>query len=414
MPRHLARLLLPLGLGLAAGQAWAQEPEPNPNVPVQNRPRPDYDPLGIRAGAFLVYPSMTLEGAYDDNVFAESDNEKSDFIGIVSPRIRAQSQWSRHALAVDAGGAFGFYRKYTGNNYQDFDVGATGRVDVTREDRLNLNARVGRQHEDRSSPDDPSREATSKVTEYWFGNFVPSYRHNFARFFTIVNGNFRRFDFENAGDVDNNDRDRWRYGGGLRLGYEVSPRLNLFVQGDYRWVRYDEGKNNRNNEGYALRAGTGIDITGIIFGEASLGYTGVTYDNSNFSNVNGLSADGSITWNITPLTTLIFTGGAEVQETTVSRNDQEASGDLQYVAGVEATHELLRNVLLSANASYIRDDFEGADRTDNTYVLGAGVRYLINRNFSLTADYTFSDRSSDESGADYTRNVFRIGVTARM
>ena len=29
-----------------------------------------YDPLGIRAGAFLIYPSLSVSEVYNDNVFA--------------------------------------------------------------------------------------------------------------------------------------------------------------------------------------------------------------------------------------------------------------------------------------------------------------------------------------------------------
>ena len=40
------------------------------NVGVLERPRPGYEALGIRAGGFIVYPSLTLRAEYDDNLFA--------------------------------------------------------------------------------------------------------------------------------------------------------------------------------------------------------------------------------------------------------------------------------------------------------------------------------------------------------
>ena len=45
---------------LAAAQQ-TQSDEPDPNITVQERPRPDYDPLGIRAGSFLIFPVPDLE-----------------------------------------------------------------------------------------------------------------------------------------------------------------------------------------------------------------------------------------------------------------------------------------------------------------------------------------------------------------
>ena len=74
----------------------------------------------------------------------------------------------------------------------------------------------------------------------------------------------------------------------------------------------------------------------------------------------------------------------------------------------------MRNVILSADAGWIRDDFSGIDRIDDTLLLGAGASYLINRNFSLNANYGFSKRWSDDSDREYQRNLIRVGVTARL
>ena len=39
-----------------------------------------YDPLGIRAGGFLIYPSLSVSEVYDDNVFATDNNTDDDLI----------------------------------------------------------------------------------------------------------------------------------------------------------------------------------------------------------------------------------------------------------------------------------------------------------------------------------------------
>ena len=70
------------------------------------------------------------------------------------------------------------------------------------------------------------------------------------------------------------------------------------------------------------------------------------------------------------------------------------------------------NLLLGANASITRDDFEGINRTDYVYRAGFGARYLWNRYFTLSADYSFRKRDSEAGGNDYTENV--IGLTGRI
>src|SRR5262245_66377031 len=52
---------------------------------VFQRPRPDYDPLGLRFGSWLFYPEMTVAAAYDDNIFATESDRTDDFIFTATP-----------------------------------------------------------------------------------------------------------------------------------------------------------------------------------------------------------------------------------------------------------------------------------------------------------------------------------------
>lgn len=399
----------------ATGSVWAQEMsgEPDPNVTVQNRPRPEYDPLGIRAGTFLLFPSVAVEGGYDDNVYAQEDDEQDDFFAVVRPQINARSDWNRHALNLRAGVEGTKYLEENDNDYVDFFSSADGRLDITRDNILIGGLELNRLHEDRESPDDEGEG--NDLTEYWNPIARLAYRRNFNRIYGLVGADFTRFDFE---DSDDNDRDRNQYRGRLRGGYEISPRIAGFGEGIYEIRDYDDTPNrggvDRNSEGYSLRGGVEIDITGLLFGELALGYTHREYDDDDLDDVGGLGGGGVLTWNVTPLTTIIFEATGEVRETTVDFEGDEASGRFDKELGVDVTHELLRNVLLNANASYTRSDFEGTERSDDTYRVGGGVTYLINRNLSLDASYRFSNRQSDDSDAEYTRNIFLVGVTARL
>lgn len=404
-----------------AGAAWAQQGrdgEPDPNITVQQRARPEFDPLGIRAGSFFFYPSIGLEGLYDSNIFATDDDEEDDFASILTPRLQVRSNFSRHSLSLDAGAETAFYLDENDNNYQDVFLRSAGRLEITRDNLLDGNFTVSRVHEDRDSPDDTG---VDEITTYQNHALGLSYRRNFARLFGVVGGELRRFDFDDADDTNNDDRDRNQYLTRLRVGYEVSPRLAGFVEGTLDARRYDQTPDDlgidRDSEGYSLRAGAEVDITSIIFGEVSAGYSGRTYEDDELDSVGGFSFSGAITWNVTPLTSIVFEGLGEIQETSVGAGDgtgDEATANFQKSLSVDVTHELLRNVLLNANAAYIRDDFEGIDRSDDSVLVGGGVSYLLNRNLSLDATYSFRNRFSDESDEEYTRNVLRVGVTAKL
>ena len=100
---------------------------------VATRARPELDPLGIRAGAFLVFPELTIEEIYNDNIFAENGDETDDFITSLRPEVTVESNWSRHALAIAGGGDFGFYAQNSDENYQDWFAATNGRFDVSRD-----------------------------------------------------------------------------------------------------------------------------------------------------------------------------------------------------------------------------------------------------------------------------------------
>jgi len=121
-----------------------------------------------------------------------------------------------------------------------------------------------------------------------------------------------------------------------------------------------------------------------------------------------------LTWQPTLLTTVKLSAAAEVLETTVAFEGDIASSNFQKRLGIDVTHELRRNIFLNAGAGYFRDDFEGTDRSDDVFRAQAGVTYLLNRNFGITGGYEFSTRSSDQESDEFTRNIFRLGVTARL
>jgi hypothetical protein len=368
-----------------------------------------FEPLGIRARAFLIYPSLTASGTYDDNVFATKNDTEDDFIFTLRPEVRAESQWSRHSLAASAFGEFGFYAEEDDSNYEDFGGALDGRLDVTRDSATFGRLSVQRLSEDRESADDTGN---ADVTQYWDTEARLRHRHSFARLFVQPSVFARRIGFENAGDVSNADRDRNIYGGGFRAGVTVSPAINVFGEVNADVIQYDDAGEINDSNGYDARAGVEVDISRLVIGEASLGYA--YRQNDNFENEGGLAGDIGITWNPTQLTSVDFVGRAGFDETTVTFEDDRSSGNLATGIGATVNHELRRNIRLNANAEYQRDDFQGTNRVDDTFRVGAGVSYLLNRNLSVDASYRFDTRSSDAEAEEFDRNIFRIGVTARL
>ncbi|ACJ01344.1 outer membrane beta-barrel protein [Rhodospirillum centenum] len=379
-------------------------------VPVLNRGRPDYDAAGVRAGGFMVMPSLKLAGQYDDNIFA-SENEVDDYILVASPSLRVRSNWNNHALNFQAGADVGRYQDNDQEDYEDYLVGLDGRIDIARGTTARADGSYARKHEERGSPNDAGGR---EPTEYDLVTLGAGFDRSLARLGFRLGGDYQSFNFDDVAGVgsqiiDQDNRDREEYGVTARVSYETTPNARGFVQAAYNWRRYDTNP-VRDSDGYRLTAGVELDLGGITTGELFAGYRSQSYDDPLFDDASGFTYGANLTWNATALTTLIFTVSNTTEETT-------QAGSSSYIASlyrVQVDHELMRNVILSGFASYIDNDYKGITRQEDVIGLGASAKYLINRNFSAELGYRMTDRDVNVAGSDYTRNIFFLNLTAAL
>ena len=409
--RRMPRLLPLAAAAMASLVAYGAEgQEPDPNVGVTARPRPDYDALGIRAGGFLIYPSTSINGQYNDNILATNDNEEDDFIFTFSPQIAVRSNFPRHSLDFTVQSDVGRYVDHTNENFWDYNAAVGGRLDITRSNRLTAAARFGREHEERDDPEDPGADVTREPVEYYVFGGDLGFEQDFNRFNVGLLGTFDRQDYnEEDPDINEDERDRNLYGARLRTGYFISPRINAFLQGGYRREQRDaSNRSGRDNDVYTGAVGTEIDFTGLLFGEVFVGWSLQEFDDSQFDSENGLTYGVGMTWNPTQLTSLRLDGAGGFTPSDVG------ASNLSNRIALRVDHELLRNVLIGGQVAYRRDDFQDADRTDNRFDVGPDITYLLNRYLSVGAGYTFTTRDSDDSDREFTRNIFTLRLTAQL
>src|SRR3546814_12507505 len=72
---------------------WAQtatrelQPDEVPRgATVAERPRPDYDPPGVRLGGFLLLPDLTVAASFTGTIYATQNNPATDFTKALSPQ----------------------------------------------------------------------------------------------------------------------------------------------------------------------------------------------------------------------------------------------------------------------------------------------------------------------------------------
>ena len=385
---------------------------------VLTRERPDYDPLGIRTGAFIFRPKLTNQARYNDNVLARENDEEDDFSFLISPLARLESNWNNHALNVEAGADIARFVDRDDEDHEDYFVGMDGRLDINRDTSLSGEVNYSRLNEPRRNPDEANGQERTEF-DLLQGNLAFVRAHN--RFSLRVDGAATRFDFDDVdipgGSINNDDRDRTEVRAGARGGYRIQGAYEIFIQGYGNQRIYDVARDDsgldRDSHGFEVAVGAAADFSGVTFGEVFFGWLSQDFDDGDLDRIDGPLVGASVTWNPSGLTAVVGSVERTVEETTFTG----ASGYVSTAVGLTVTHELLRNVILEAGGSFARNDYEGIGRDDDVYEAEVGARYLLNRNAYLTAGYNFFKRDSDQDvgqNLDFEQNVFAIGLELQL
>jgi len=419
-PSAFAQVQLP---GPAPGNFGTTPPEATAaGEGVLSRPHPDYDPLGVRAGSFIVFPRLDLAELYDSNVFSIPSGVKSDFYTDIAPDVVVNSDWNVHALNFDVGSETKRYATQVSENYTNAHAIANGRLDILNEIYILSGAQYQLAHEDRASPN--SIVGQKNPTQYQVGGIGFGYVHEPGRLGFRIDGIANMYSYDNAqtatgATVIETDRNRWEYAVKPRLEYEIIPNYRAFLQasgnGRSYQATFDQFGFKRDSAGWEVDAGTALDVTNLITGEIFAGYLEQNYADARLKPVNGVGFGSNLLWTVTELTSVHLGVTRSVQETIVNNGLAgtafvEASSDLATGANLSVEHELLNNVLVNAGVTYGQDDFQGLSRIDNTYGANAGARYLINRVLTASLDITYQKRDSNQSINNYEREI----VAARL
>lgn len=385
------------------------------NTSVRQRPRPDYEAIGMKAGGFTLYPRVTVEAVHDDNIYAVATGEQSDVIWRVKPEVAARSNWSRHAVGAFASASVNRYADFDTENTEEYTLGFNGRLDVERGSYISASAQWQALTEPRTAiTAGTPAGATAKPVEYylWSGNLTGVKEFNRLRLTGKLDT--KSFDYDDQGSLafnqNSRDRDEFYYGG--KAEYAVSPDTAVFASLVGNTKEYDTAVAGRDSDGYVATVGANFDLSQAVRGEVEAGYMSQSYDNPLYGDIDGLSAKGRVEWFPTELTTLNVAGSRSIEEST-------APGSQGYLANsvsVGIDHELLRNVLLAANASYGKDKYEGVDRDDKRTGLNASAAYLLNRNVGLFLTYTYlkQESSGTAKGSSFTDNKLAASVALQF
>lgn len=401
---------------------------------VQNRPRPDFDPIGIELdellgviglvskktieqkssplSSFVVKPSFGVTGVYESNIFLTESDTVADKRVEYQPQLLIQSDWARHSLALTVTSTIGRYVEATNENYEDYQAQLSGRLDIHDNKKLDAVIGVAQRHQERNEEDDPGQGFKPIVSVNRFADMTYEYLADalLARF--KVDYEYR--DFQNTAELNNDTRDETIVELLFRLGYELSPGTTIFLEPNADFRIFDLARDTsgilQDNYSFGGLAGVTWDVTGVSFLEVGAGISYREFDEPTFDAELNFDYSLKAIWNATDVITLT----AELARNFSDSATPGESGSLSDSASFSIDYEFLDNVIVTGGLSFSVSTTDQSGREDIDVGPSIGVQHLVNENWSAKLNLRYSKRESNFTGESNTNFSAGFGLVGKL
>ncbi len=419
---------------LAGGGARAQVIDQylNPDIPgygtqagvtVETRGHPEYDQTGVRVGLWTITPTLIEGFGYDDNVTGTSNAKGSPLIE-TNATVAAAADYGLTKVNASAMVDDNEYLTQAAQTFTNWSVAAGVSQEIDRDTLyvggtyLNLN----------QTPKDLDAPDLNSTIAFRVADMRADYRIDLSQAYLLPGVDVSTYNFDNgtAGGLPylQSYRDRVVVTPTLEAGYEFATRRRVVVV-----VRDTQSNFSHSVPGIPLEtfndasvlAGVAYDADGVIGFRLLVGYEQRNFSSSAYKQIAAPIVEGAATWTPTELTTVKATVARYIEDSAA----EATTGYTETALKLSVDHELYRNIILDAHVAVYLDDYAGGGN-QSYYTGGGGVTWRLNRDLSLTADYTFSARQASSSvpaafapddeifGSDYTDNVFMIRLKAGL
>lgn len=372
-----------------------------------------FAPLGIRAGSFLLFPTLEQGIGWTSNAGQSPVGESSAF-SQTSLRLNALSNWSRHGASIEADGT---YRKsIDGDEFSEFEGGVSGEVLLDFANQLN--ARLAAGYRVRPESDSSPEAIAGTVDEPLRHTFTGSAgaTKEFGRLRLGVTGDVERAIFGDAELTDGtvvsqSDRDATLATVSLRAGYEISPALRPFVEAEIGRRVYDERLDSdgfaRSADRYGARAGVELDLRDKLRGEFSAGWLTERPDDDRLQAISGLALEGNLAWSPVRGTVVELSGSTAVEGSTTAGD----TGSLLYSGSLALRRELRSNLTGIALIGADLRDYAGSGDRDVVLRGEASLTWWMNRYAGVTGRVRHEIQESTLPDRDYEETSVYLGLT---
>ncbi len=382
---------------------------------IADRNRKLFLPDGVRAGNYLLFPTIGTAVLFDDNIYATNKNRVSDVRFELVPVVRAKSQLPRHILDFAVGAKLTKYAKHDELDTNDATFTADGALHFDHAHTLAVSVLSALEHEDRAAPEAP-RNAVEK-TQVFHNRAIVGLKRDSGRMYANFSAKVERWDFEdvkarNGSTIDQDGRDTQILSAQTLFGYRLSPGFEL--QTKLRTLRQTYSGSpalDFTATGYEAVAGVAAQLNPLLRWRLLGGYGIRDYDNAKLTTAGHSLLEAEVQWLPTQLMTIYATARRAYSE---GISDDGVGGRIDNELSVKVDYEVLRNLVFTLGGEYRESEFLGDSRRDRVTTGRVGFDYHHTKNWLFSMNFEHQNQQSNVDEDNLTRNRLWFGTKLRF
>jgi hypothetical protein len=367
----------------------------------------------ILMGPVEVHPFVSLQEAYSDNIFLDSD-KKHDFITTLVPGVQLKMPISRHALFLTGIVTVNRYLDHSSESKTDWNLSGAGDFNFGSKINLKLSDNYRAGHEPRSQ----SAVANSISLEKFKNNGA-------SGSFTYILADISKLQIDYSNDYwsftnspfrsrDENMVSAYAY-------YRVMPKTSVFTEYEFKNIYFTEknvADGDLDNKVHSALLGVTWELSAQSKGTVKGGFLYKVFDDPSRKNFSTITASVDVSHNFSDSNSAKLVGARTVFESSLSGTSYSVSTGLTG----EFTHKFndristgLKASLSSEGFSDNVDDGTGSGtlvkRSDTVVQAGAKAMYSFRRWLDSTLEYYWRQKNSNINTNDSTEN--NVALTLR-